>query len=30
MNFIHNVRLQDREYRIKAFTELCLKLGITK
>ena len=29
MNFIHNVRLQDRSYRIKAFTEIALHVGIT-
>ena len=30
MNFVHNIRLQDKEYRIKAFTEIALKVGITK
>ena len=29
MNFIHNARLQDRDYRIKAFTEIALRVGIT-
>ena len=29
MNFIHNVRLQDKEYRIKAFTEIIASVGIT-
>lgn len=29
MNFIHNVRLQDKSYRIKAFTEIALHVGIT-
>ena len=29
MNFIHNVRLQDRDYRIKAFTDIALRVGIT-
>ena len=29
MNFIHNVRLQDRNYRIKAFTDIALRVGIT-
>ena len=30
MNFVHNIRLQDKDYRIKAFTEIALKVGITK
>lgn len=29
MNFIHNIRLRDKEYRIKAFTEIIAKVGIT-
>ena len=29
MNFIHNVRLQDKSYRIKVFTEIALRVGIT-
>ena len=29
MNFIHNVRLSDRDYRIKAFTEIAASVGIT-
>ncbi len=29
MNFIHNIRLQDKSYRIKAFTEIALHVGIT-
>ena len=29
MNFIHNARLQDRDYRIKAFTDIALHVGIT-
>ena len=29
MNFIHNIRLSDRDYRIKAFTEIAASVGIT-
>ena len=29
MNFIHNVRLSDKDYRIKAFTEIAASVGIT-
>lgn len=29
MNFLHNVKLQDKSYRIEAFKDILLKLGIT-
>ena len=29
MNFLHNVKLQDKSYRIEAFKDILLHLGIT-
>lgn len=29
MNFLHNIKLQDKSYRIEAFKDILLKLGIT-
>jgi len=29
MNFIHNIKLKDKNYRIQAFTEIIAKVGIT-
>lgn len=29
MNFVHNVKLKDRDYRVKAFTEVISHVGIT-
>lgn len=29
MNFVHNVKLKDRSYRVQAFTEIINKVGIT-